>query len=89
MTDPAKRRDVRYASPSEVPKLINTMQFRKLTELKNSLVEVELCKKVVEWNLPIQIGFFVYQYAKLRLLEFHYDFIDKFIDRADHQLLRM
>ena len=32
-------------------------------------------------NLPIQIGFFVYQYAKLRMLEFYYDFMDKFIDR--------
>ena len=34
-------------------------------------------------NLPIQIGFFVYQYAKLRMLEFYYDFMDTFIDRSD------
>lgn len=46
-------------------------------------------KKTVKYNLPIQIGFFVYQYAKLRMLEFFYDVIDKFIDRSNYCLLEM
>jgi hypothetical protein len=33
----------------------------------------------------MQIGCFVYQYAKLRMLEFYYDFMDLFVDRSDFQ----
>ena len=33
-------------------------------------------------NLPIQVGFFVYQYAKLRMLHVYYDFLDKIIFRS-------
>ena len=31
--------------------------------------------------------FFILQYAKLRLLEFYYDFLDYFIDRRDFQFI--
>ena len=40
-------------------------------------------------NLPFQVGFFVYQYAKLRMLQFYYDFFDKYLDRADFQMCEM
>ena len=45
--------------------------------------------KSIRFNLPIQIGFMVYQYAKLKMLEFTYDFIDRFISRLDYQLCEM
>ena len=38
-------------------------------------------KMVITYDLPIQISFFVYQYAKLRMFEFYYDFIDAYIPR--------
>jgi hypothetical protein len=31
----------------------------------------------------------VYQLAKLRMLQFYYDFIDKYIDRADFEMCQM
>ena len=34
-------------------------------------------------DVPIQVGCAVYDLAKLRMLEFYYDFIDKYIDRSD------
>ena len=37
----------------------------------------------------MQIGCFVYQYAKLRMLEFYYDFMDVFVDRRDFQYCAM
>ena len=37
----------------------------------------------------MQIGFFVYQYAKLHMLSFYYDFMDKFLDRADFEYCEM
>ena len=48
-----------------------------------------MAKKTIKQDLPLQIGFFVYQYAKLRMLEFYYDFLDKFLDRSDFQYVEM
>jgi hypothetical protein len=44
-----------------------------------------MSKKTIRLDLPMQIGCFVYQYAKLRMLEFYYDFMDVFVDRSDFQ----
>ena len=38
-------------------------------------------KSVVKYTLPLHIGFFVYQYAKLRMLQFYYDFVDRYVER--------
>ena len=48
-----------------------------------------MAKKVIKYDLPVQIGFFVYQYAKLRMLQFYYDFMDQYLDRSDFQYLEM
>ena len=37
----------------------------------------------------IQIGCDVYQLAKLRMLQFYYDCIDKYVDRSDFQYIEM
>ncbi len=39
-------------------------------------------------DVPIQVGCAVYL-GKLRMLEFYYDFIDKYIDRSDFVYCRM
>ena len=46
-------------------------------------------KKKIKLDLPLQVGFFVYQYAKLRMLLFYYDFLDKYIDRSDFEYCEM
>ena len=38
---------------------------------------------------PFQVGIVVYQLAKLRMLEFYYDFLDYFLDRRDFELIQM
>ena len=40
-------------------------------------------------DLPLQIGVAVYHLAKLRMLDFYYNFIDKYIDRSDFELLEI
>ncbi len=40
-------------------------------------------------DLPLQIGVAVYHLAKLRTLDFNYNFIDKYINREDFELLEM
>ena len=42
--------------------------------------EVELLKSTIEDREPIIVGFFILQYAKLRMLELYYNFFDKFCD---------
>ena len=46
-------------------------------------------KKSIKHDLPVHLGFFVYAYAKLRMLDFHFNVIDKFISRDDYCILEM
>ena len=89
LEDVGRHRSIVYVEGSKAGKLINNPLFRKCTSLSDELIEVESVKREVLWNLPLQIGFFVYQYAKLKMLQFHYDFLDRFISRADYQLCEM
>ncbi len=40
-------------------------------------------------NLTLQIGIAVYHLAKLKMLQFYYDFIDKYFDRSEFRLTKM
>ena len=62
---------------------------RQIDRIEDNTYEVQTCKKTVKLNLPMQIGFFVYQYAKLRMLQFYFDFLDKYLDRSDFQYCEM
>ena len=73
ITNQLKRRNVEYCSDAEASREVNTPLFRKLDSITEDTYEVESCKKNIKLNLPSQIGFFVYQYAKLRMLQFYYD----------------
>ena len=46
-------------------------------------------KRKVVYSLPILIGFFVYGYAKLRMLEFYYDFLKKVVVHDRFELVQM
>ena len=46
-------------------------------------------KRTVQIKRPYQCGIAVYQLAKLRILEFYYAFLDKYIDRSDFELCYM
>ena len=62
--------------------------FDDLEEIGDAY-EVYLKKRQIKITRPYQCGISVYQLAKLRMLEFYYDFLDKFIDRRDFELLQM
>ena len=88
LTNKEKHRDVRYCNRSEVTKLINSRVFHRLNIITDDLYEVECLKKSVKEDLPLQISFFVYGYAKLRMLEYYFDFLLHFIDRQDFQCVQ-
>jgi hypothetical protein len=48
-----------------------------------------MSKKTIGLDLPMQIGCFVYQYSKFRMLQFYYDFVDVFVDHRDFQYCAM
>ena len=63
--------------------------FDDLEEISNGAFEVSQRKRRVTTTRPYQCGITVYQLAKLRMLEFYYDFLDKFCDRRDFELIQM
>ena len=51
--------------------------------------ELESRKPRITIRRPFQVGIAVYQLAKLRMLEFYYDFLDRYFDRRDFELIQM
>ncbi len=89
VTNQMKFRSVQYAATTEASRLVNCPQFRQLNLIQDGIYEVELAKKKISLDLPHHIGFFVYQYAKHRMLEFYYDFLMVFVDPKDFQYIEM
>ena len=90
LMDSSRHLDIKYEEDeSKVCRAINSLFFRDLEEIDDGVYELKSAKKRIKMNLPIQIGFFVYQYAKLRMLEFFYHCFDHFLDRSDFELLEM
>ena len=88
--DSSRHLEIKYEEDHlKVARTINSYWFRDLEEIDDGVYELKSAKKRIKMNLPIQIGFFVYQYAKLRMLQFYYEVIDHFLDRSDFELLEM
>ena len=68
---------------------VNDPRFKKATSLDDDFYEVERGKSQIDLNLPIQLGYFILQYAKLHMLQFYYDCIDRYIDRSDFEYIEM
>ena len=72
-----------------IDKIFRSPFFEDLEEINEGVFEVRQRKKQVTITCPYQCGIAVYQLAKLRMLEFYYDFLDKFCDRRDFELIQM
>ena len=59
--------------------------FYSLTELPNGYYEVEKTKHKIILDLPIHLCVFILNYAKLHMLEFYYDCVDKYLSREDFE----
>ena len=70
----------------EVDKHLRPAYFEDLEEIGDAY-KIESRKVTI--NRPFQVGIVVYQLAKLRMLQFYYDFLDKYIDRRDFELIQM
>ena len=72
-----------------IDKIFRSPFFDDLEEISEGVFEVRQRKRQVTITRPYQCGIAVYQLAKLRMLEFYYDFVDKFCDRRDFELIQM
>ena len=71
---------MKYLSDKKTQATINSKLFKKLDLVNNSLCKVELAKAQTAHKEPIVVGFFILQYAKLRILELYYIFFTNFGD---------
>ena len=77
VTNVDRHHDVKYCTEVGTSRPISNKRFRQLDVVTDDAYEVTSSKARVTYDLPHHIGFFVYQYAKLRMLEFYYDFVDR------------
>ena len=89
ITNQQKHLRVAICKDENAPIFVNDPRFRALHDLGEGVYEVDFQKREINLNLPLQIGFFVYQYAKLRMLQFYYDFMLKFVDPSHYELCEM
>ncbi len=90
VTNKDKFVNLKVTNDDKAAELVNSRFFRRLDVIAEDMTyEVHLAKRSIKIDLPLQIGFMVYQYAKLRMLQFYYDFVDRFIDRSDFEYVQM
>ena len=87
--DRSRHTVTKYLSDEKTNAAINSKQFKKVDHLNNSLYEIELAKAQIEHKEPIIVGFFILQYAKLRMLELYYNFFTRFCDANKFEELEM
>ena len=69
-----------YLNHEKTHSAINIKLIMRLNFINDQLYEVELVKSVFKHREPIIVGFFILQYAQLRMLVFYYNFCKKFCD---------
>ena len=71
-----------------VDRALRSAYFSDLDELGKAY-KLESRKPRITLRRPFQIGIAMYQPAKLRMLEFYYDFLDRYFERRDFELIQM
>ena len=78
--DRSRHAVTKYLSEERTNAAINSNLFKKLDHLNISLYELELAKAGIEHREPTIVGFFIFKYAKLRMLELYCKFFIRFGD---------
>ena len=87
--DRSRHTETKYLNDEKTHKAINGKMFKRLNNVSKEIYEVQLAKSKIEHREPIIVGFFILQYAKLRMLELYYNFFDRFCDVDKFEELEM
>ena len=71
-----------------VDRALRSAFFSDLDEIGQAY-ELESREPRITIRMPFQVGIAVYQLAKLRMLEFYYDFLDRYFERRHFELIQM
>ena len=72
----------------KVDKAMRSLYLEDLEEMGNAY-EIREGKRKVSVDRAYQCGIAVYQLAELRMFEFYYDFLDKYVDRRNFEFVYM
>ena len=87
--DRSRHTVTKYLTDEKTHSAINSKMFKRPNHKTGQLYEVELVKSEIEHRKPIIVGFFILQYAKMRMLEIYYNFFKKFCDTDKYEELEM
>ena len=79
----------KYLTDEKTHAASNSKLFKRLDHVNNSLFGVDLARAQIEHKEPFIVGFFILQYAKLRMLELYYNFFTKFCNVNKFEELEM
>ena len=85
--DRSRHTVTKYLNDGKTHSAINKKLFKRLNFITDQLYEVEFFKSEIEHQEPIIVGYFILQYAKLRMSELYYDFFKKFCDTEKYEEL--
>ena len=83
-----QKRTLYTRDENEVDKHLRSAWFDDLEEIGDAY-KIEMRKSKIIIDRPFQVGIVVYQLAKLRMLQFYYEFLDYYLDRRDFELIQM
>ena len=86
--DRSRHTVTKYLNDKKTHSAVNSKMFKRLNDITDQLYEVELVKSEIEHREPIIVGFFILQYAKLRMLELYCNF-KKFCDTDKYERIEM
>lgn len=89
MMDKSKHEKVEIVNLQEYHRKVNSPLYKSHEDLPDGSIELHRNKKYAKADLPLQMSFFVYGYAKLRILQFYHDFLIKYIPKEFFELLEM
>ena len=79
LMDKTKHQNIAYVDGRGKAQLkFNDPRFRKATAVTEDVYELQMAKEKIVMDLPTQLGYNILQLAKLRMLQFKYDFLDVF-----------
>ena len=87
--DRSRHTVTKYLTDEKTHSKINSKMFKRLNHITDQLYEAEVVKSEIEHREPIIVGFFILQYAKLRMLELYYNFLKKFCDSDKYEKLEI
>ena len=80
---------IKYLNNEKTHSANNNKLFQRLNFINDQLYEVELVKSELEHREPIIVGFFILQYAKLRMSELYHILFKKFCATEKNEELEM